>query len=78
MAGTDSQPDEIDRLMDSIYERFGRPLEDQHRNEFAVIAPDGRYVLGTTRTEVLERALQELGPGNFMYRIGHRVVGAAL
>lgn len=78
MSGSDQQMDDIDRLMDSIYERYGRPLEAEHRDEFAVIAPDGRYVLGATRTEVLERALQELGPENFMYRIGYRVVGAAL
>jgi hypothetical protein len=78
MSGTEGQPDDIDRLMDSIYQTYGRPLETEHRDEFAVIAPDGRYVLGATRTEALEKALQSLGPGHFLYRIGHRVVGTAL
>ncbi len=78
MPRSDQENDDIDRLMDLIYERFGRPLEAEHRDEFAVIAPDGRYVLAATRTEALEEALKTIGPGHFLYRIGHRVVGTAL
>jgi hypothetical protein len=69
---------ELDRRYDELYERFGKPLESQHRGQYLAISPDGKTVLGTSLLEVAERAEASFGPGNFLYRIGERAVGKAV
>jgi hypothetical protein len=58
-----------------LYEQFGKPLELAHLGEFVAIAPDGRTVLGTSAHEVGHRAKATFGPGNFVFKLGPRVVG---
>lgn len=59
-----------------LYEKYGRPLEASHRDKFVAIADDGRTILGDQDVEVLERAIQSFGSGNFaLRRIGHRTMG---
>ncbi len=67
--------EERKRLADQLYERHGRPLEDEHWGEFVAIAPDGRTVLAPTLLEALRRATAAFGPGNFVFKVGERVVG---
>jgi hypothetical protein len=68
-----------DPLYDELYERYARPLEAEHRGgEFIIIAPDGRYVLGDSLLDVMDKASRELGLGHYGYRIGTRYVGAIL
>jgi hypothetical protein len=59
---------------DSLYERYGKPLEDQHRGEYVAIFPDGRTVLGASPHEVLDRALDTVGPGGFVFKLGDKAV----
>lgn len=62
-----------DRL---LYERFGRPLETDHRGEYVAIAPDGQTILGTRAAEVLRQAIDRFGSGNFaLKRVGYRTFG---
>jgi len=70
-----TQPHGTDDLYDDLYDRYARPLEAEHWGEFIIIAPDGRYVIGETMVEVLERAVATIGPGHRGYRIGTRYVG---
>lgn len=58
-----------------LYEIHGKPLEEEHHGEFVAIARDGRKVLGETSLGVLERARAELGPGNFVFKIGEVTLG---
>ena len=71
--GTDT--DEMDRLMDQLYEQYGMPLEAEHWGQFLVIAPDGRTMLGPDMAELARRALDEFGRGVFLYKVGEREVG---
>jgi hypothetical protein len=70
---------EQDRLTEtaiSLYERFGAPLEREHLGEHVAIAPDGRYVLASSLTAALADGATRFGRGNFVFKIGDRVVGA--
>lgn len=58
-----------------LYANYGEPLERQHWGEYLAIAPDGRTLLGASSREVLQRATDEFGKGNFIFRIGDRVLG---
>ena len=63
------------RLYDELYERYGKPLEAEHRGEYLAVSPKGRTVLGETLLEVAQRAVNELGSGNFVYKVGEPAVG---
>ncbi len=59
-----------------LYERFGRPLEAKHRGEYLAVSPNGRTILAPTLAEALGQATAAFGPGNFVFKVGERAVGA--
>lgn len=67
--------DELRRQADELYDQFGKPLEPEHLGEFLAIAPDGRILVGNSASEVGRGAKEAFGPGNFIFKIGPRVVG---
>ena len=61
---------------DGLYEGYGKPLEKDHRGEYAAISLDGRVIVRKNDIEVMDRAIGELGSGNFiLYRVGYKSVG---
>ena len=59
-----------------LYERYGRPLEQEHNGEYLAIGADGQTILAKTLTEVTEKAVQTFGSGNFaLAHVGHRAIG---
>ena len=66
---------ELDRQYDETYERYGRPLEQNHRGEFVAISAGGEVVLGRSMQEVAQKAAKQFGPGTFLYKVGDRAVG---
>ncbi len=56
---------------DRLYERYGKPFEDEHKGEYLAISNDGSTILGEWPGEVLHQAIEEFGRSNF--RVGHRV-----
>ena len=71
-------PESSQQLMkegDQLYEQYGKPLEKEHWGEFIAIFPDGRTVLGSSQLEILEQALDEFGPGSFLFKVGEKAVG---
>jgi hypothetical protein len=63
------------QLADSLYERYGKPLESQHTGEYVAITPEGKSLLGRTVREVLVQAKATFGPGNFIFKVGEKAVG---
>jgi hypothetical protein len=57
-----------------LYERYGKPLEREHPGEYFAIFPDGRTVLGTSPREVLDKAVDTIGPGSFVFKLGEQAV----
>lgn len=66
---------ELDRRYDEIYDQYGRALEQNHRGEYVAISPRGELVIGPTMHEVAQKAVQQFGPGSFLFKIGDRAVG---
>lgn len=61
---------------DRRYERYGKPLEIDHRGDFIAITQDGRVIVGKNDIEVVDRAIEEFGSGNFILcRVGDKTVG---
>jgi hypothetical protein len=58
-----------------LYEQFGKPLEAEHHGQYVAISSDGRTLLGKSASEVGRRAREAFGPGNFVFKLGPRVVG---
>jgi hypothetical protein len=58
-----------------LYEMYGKPFEAHHWGEFVAIAPDGRTLLAPTLLEAVQQAATELGPGNYVFKVGELVVG---
>jgi len=65
----------IEQEADSLYEQHVRPLEGDHLGEYVAISPEGKTVLGPTPLDVLQQATAAFGMGNFIFKIGERVVG---
>lgn len=68
-------PEELLAQSNELYEQFGKPLEMEHTGEFVAVSPEGRTILGTSASEVGRKAKQAFGPGNFVFKLGPRVVG---
>ena len=60
---------------DALYERYGKPLEKMHRGKYVAISQAGKTLIADTVFELIQEAKTTLGPGNFIFKIGERVVG---
>ena len=66
---------EADQLYNELYERYGKPLETDHKGEYLAVSPKGDTILGSTLLDVAKQATDKFGPGNFVYRVGESAVG---
>lgn len=56
----------------ALYEKYAKRLEREHKGEFVAIALDGKLIIGSNHTEVLHRAAEEFGAGQFaLWKIGY-------
>ena len=62
-------------LSNKLYQQYGKPLEKEHKEEFLAISPTGKVLLAPSLLEAMEQASSALGPGNFIYKVGEKVVG---
>ena len=53
---------------DRLYERYGQPLEAEHKGEFVAISDYGRLILGPNELTVATRAAEQFGAGTFALR----------
>ena len=57
-----------------LYEPF-RFLEAQHWGDYLVVAPDGRYVVGSREVDAIEEAYAKFGNGLNIFKVGEVVSG---
>lgn len=62
------------KLADELYEKYGKPLEAEHQGEYVAITPDGRTILATTVREAAQKAVEALGPGSYLFKVGEKAV----
>ena len=63
------------READALYERYGQPLEAEHRGEFIAVTRDGRTLIAPSLEEAMLRSRNDFGPGAFVFQVGERAVG---
>ena len=71
---TENQRD-LNQQADRLYAQYVQPLEQEHRGEFAIVAQDGRILLGNDLLTLTDQAVAELGPGSFTFKIGEKALG---
>lgn len=59
---------------DQLYERYVKPLEREHRGEYAAVSVDGKILFGKTLLEVFENTTT-IPAGSFVFKVGEKVVG---
>ena len=59
--------------IDSLYEQYGKPLEEEHWDEYLAVHPDGRTLVGKDRHELRKQANSRIGEGSVIIKIGKRV-----
>ena len=62
-------------LSNKLYEQHGKPLEQEHQGEFLAISPAGKVLLAPSLLGAMEQASTAFGPGNFIFKVGEKVVG---
>jgi len=61
---------------DTLYERFAKHLERDHRGEFVAINKEGKIIVSQDDIDVVQRAIKEFGEGQFAFRrIGYSALG---
>ena len=60
---------------DSLYERYGKPLEKTYRGKYIAISQTGKTLISDNVLGLMQKAKTTLGPGNFIFKIGDRAVG---
>lgn len=68
----------LEQQSDQLYARYVKPLEEEHRGEYVAVSPDGEVVRAKTLSDVMKQAAQDLGSGNFIFKVGEVVVGSWL
>lgn len=69
-----AEQQERTRYANELYDRYAKPSEDQHPGEYVAIFPDGRTFFAGDVHAVVDKALAEVGPGAFVFKVGDRVV----
>ncbi len=67
--------EDLERLYDELYDKYGKPLEASHRGEYVAISPLGKTVVGKTLLDIAQQATATFGPGNYLFKIGEPAVG---
>lgn len=60
---------------ETLYERYGKPLEKKHTGQYIAISQDGKMLIDSSISKLMQKALTQLGPGNFIFKIGDRAIG---
>jgi hypothetical protein len=61
---------------DALYERYAKPLEKTHRGKYIAISMTGKTLIADTVVDLMQQAKETLGPENFIFKIGSRVIGS--
>jgi hypothetical protein len=73
MISTTTQP--IKAQAAALYERYAKPLEQIEKGKYIAISPEGKTLVDADMLELMKMAKSELGPGNFIFKIGDLAVG---
>lgn len=69
------QDQATERRYDEYYERYGKPLEQDHRGKYLAVSSKGDTLLGDSLLDVAQKAQETFGADNFLYKVGEKAVG---
>jgi len=59
-----------------LYEKYGRPLENEHKGKFIAISEEGKVIVDPNDVRAAQKAIEEFGPDRFaFYKVGFRATG---
>jgi pyruvate/2-oxoacid:ferredoxin oxidoreductase alpha subunit len=67
---TKEETQDLTREAEALYVRYVKPLEKDRYGEYIAVSRDGKVVLAPSLLDVMEKAEQELEPGNFLFKVG--------
>lgn len=67
-------PKQVEQIGDKLYQKYGKPLEEDHWGEFIAISQNGKTVLSSDLKELFKKSLTKLGPGSFVFKLGEKAV----
>ncbi len=65
----------LEVLADALYERYGKPLEQEHWGKYAVISEAGEVIVGEDDYAITKEASTRFHGDTFLFKIGPRAVG---
>lgn len=68
-------PQQVDKLYDKLYEKYGKPLEENHWGDYLAVSQKGETIVGRDRLGVAKKAFTTFGPGSFLYKVGEKAIG---
>ncbi len=60
---------------DRAYERYVKPLERDHQNEYVLVTPSGQLIFAPTLLEAVQQASMRPNKDNFIFKVGQKSVG---
>jgi hypothetical protein len=64
---------------DRLYQQYVKPLEKDHRGQYAAVSLQGQTILAATLLEVMQRAEDEFGTRQtVVFKVGAKAVGKLL
>lgn len=63
-----------DKLYDQFYNKYGKPLENNHWGDYLAVSENGETILGKNYLKVVLKARSTFGPGSFLYKVGEKAI----
>jgi hypothetical protein len=60
---------------DVLYQRYVKPLEQAHKDEYVLVTATGETVLAPTLLEAVKQASKVPSKDNFIFKVGQKSVG---
>lgn len=71
---TKKNASDIKQTAETLYKKYGHPLEKKHWGKYIAISPKGQTVLASSLNEASRKAVK-FGRGNFIFKVGEYAVG---
>jgi hypothetical protein len=70
-----TEQQKLKRQANRLYDRYAKPLEDENPGRYIAVSPKGEFLLGDDLLDITVKATEAFGRGNFVFKLGERVVG---
>ena len=60
---------------DQLYNDYVKPLEKKHQGQYAVLTSKHQLIFAPTLVEVIQQTIKVSPTGNFIFKVGDKVLG---